>query len=61
MLTVKGSTDVIGQLIGREHSIRFNHLPSAMRPFGLNGMEPGALDRQTTGRVAPVHEIGDVD
>ena len=52
MLTAKGRADAIRQLIGREHSIGFNHPPFAMRPFGLNGVEPGALDWQTTGQDA---------
>ena len=50
MLTAKGSTNAARQLISREHSIRFNHPPFAMRPNGFNRVEPGALDWQATGQ-----------
>ena len=52
MLTTEGSANAFCQLIGRERAVRFNHASFAMRPFGFNWVEPGALDWQTTGQDA---------
>ncbi len=37
------STHTLGQLFGSKQAIRFDDMAFAVHPFGLNGVEPGAL------------------
>src|SRR5207253_328286 len=44
--TPEGGTDPLLQLLGGEQARRFDHLALAVHPLGLDGIQPGALDRQ---------------
>ncbi len=38
--------NALGQLLGREQSVGFDHGAFAMHPFGFDGIEPGTLRGQ---------------
>src|SRR6266536_1102921 len=49
MRTAVGIGDAVGQLLDREQAVGFDDAAFAVNPGGLNGVEPGALDRQVVG------------
>src|SRR5258708_33133101 len=48
----KVAADTVGHLVGREQPRRFDDRALAVDPLGLNGVEPGTLDRQTADEEA---------
>src|SRR5438132_1963494 len=47
--TVEGRTDALFELASGEQPCGFDDFALSMDPLGLDGIEPGALDRQGTG------------
>src|SRR5450755_1193542 len=41
-------THTLGQVFGSQQAVGLDHVALAVNPFGLNGVEPGALRRQQT-------------
>src|SRR6185503_4923366 len=48
MSTIKGGTDPIRQLLGRQGALWLNDPTLAMQPLGFNRVQPGTFDRQRT-------------
>jgi hypothetical protein len=46
MRAVKISTGALGDLAGREQAVKLDNVPLALDPMRLDGVEPGARDRQ---------------
>src|SRR5436853_3322191 len=49
MRTAVGIGDAVGEVLDREQAVGFEDAAFAVNPGGLNGVEPGALDREVVG------------
>src|SRR5258708_17224237 len=49
-VSTKGSADALLELVGRQQTGRLDHTAFAMNPLGFDRIEPGAFDRQRTGK-----------
>src|SRR5215208_6603167 len=45
-VAVEGGVDAVDELVGGEQAGGFDDAAFAVRPLGLDGVQPGALDRQ---------------
>src|SRR5215208_2962955 len=48
MRTIEDPTDPVGKLVSAQESVGFDHLPLAVYPFGLDGVQPRILLGQQT-------------